>query len=72
MISVDEARAIAVAFVNNADMRQCVARFAEVREHERYPNEYSVIFDLVTHDGSVVDSPFVIIVDKHTGTPRFR
>ena len=72
MISAEEARDIAVAFVNESDMRQCVARFAEVREHERHPGEYSVIFDLITNDGTVIDSPFIVIVDKKTGATRFR
>ena len=72
MIATDEARDIAVKFVNNSDLRQCVAKFAEVREHKQYPNEYSVVFDLFSKEGSGIDSPFIVIVDKLTGEPRFR
>jgi len=72
MIMSEEARDIAVKFVNNADLRQCVARFAEVREHKQHPDEYSVVFDLFSKEGSGIDSPFIVIVDKLTGEPRFR
>lgn len=71
-MSPEKARDIAVEFVKTSDMRQCVAKFAEVREHERYPNEYSVVFDLFSKEGSLIDAPFIVIVDKVTGEPRFQ
>jgi hypothetical protein len=72
MTSVEEVRDIAVQFVSQSDMKQCSAKFAEVREHERYPNEWSVVFDLFSKDGSLIDAPFIVIVDKATMKPRFR
>jgi hypothetical protein len=71
-MSNEKARDIAIEFVEKSDMRQCVATFAEVREHERYPNEYSVVFDLFSKEGSLIDAPFIVIVDKVTGEPRFQ
>lgn len=72
MTTIDEVRDIAVKFVDQSDMKQCTAKFAEVREHERFPNEWSVIFDLFSKEGSLIDSPFIVIVDKTTKEPRFR
>jgi hypothetical protein len=71
-MTTEKARDIAVEFIKKTVMRQCVAKYAEVREHERYPNEYSVIFDLFSKEGTLIDSPFIVIVDKVTGEPRFQ
>ena len=72
MTTIDEVRDIAIDFVSKSDMKQCSAKFAEVREHERFPNEWSVVFDLYSRDGTLIDSPFIVIVDKKTKQPRFR
>ncbi len=71
MTTQDEARDIAIDFVSSRDMKQCSAKFAEVREHERFPNEWSVIFDLYSVDGTLIDAPFVVVVDKATKEARF-
>ena len=71
MMSAEEARDVAINFVNNSDMRHYVPKLAEVREHERYPNDYSVVFDLFSKEGTLIDSPFIVIIDKVTGEPRF-
>jgi hypothetical protein len=70
--TIDEVRDIAIEFVGKSDMKQCSAKFAEVRQYERFPNEWSVVFDLYSRDGTLIDSPFIVIVDKATMQPRFR
>jgi hypothetical protein len=71
MMAREEAREVAIAFVNANDMKHCSAKFAEVREHDRFPDEWSVVFDLYSREGTLIDSPFVVIVDKRTKAARF-
>jgi hypothetical protein len=67
----EEARALAENLLKTQDMRGYKAVFAEAREHERWPNEFSVIFDLYSKSGNLTDGPMIVIVDKTTRKARF-
>ena len=66
----EEARAIAESFLETQNMRGYKTVFAEVRSHDRWPNEWSVIFDLFTEAGNLMDGPMIVVVNKTTRQAR--
>jgi|EndMetStandDraft_4_1072995.scaffolds.fasta_scaffold691136_1 hypothetical protein len=67
----DDARAAAELLIKNSEMRGYTAKFAEVLTHPRFPNEYSVVFDVYTPEGNIFDGPLIVIVDQTNGETRF-
>ena len=65
-----EAKEIARKFVSTLELRTYTATFIEARKHERWPNEWSVIFELRSSQGHLMDGPMVVIVDETTGKGR--
>ena len=65
-----EAKDVAAKFLATQDMRGFTATCVEARKHERWPNEWSVIFDLRAAQGHLMDGPMVVIVDEATGKAR--
>jgi len=66
----EEARAIAERLVSETDFKKCSAKFAEVRESDRFPGSWLVVFDLIGPNGSVLDAPTVVVVDRETTNAR--
>lgn len=66
----EEAHDLAETFLRSRDMRGHKAVFAEVRSHHRWPDEFSVIFDVFTEAGNLVDGSLIVIVDKLTREAR--
>ena len=65
-----EAKEVAERFVSTLELRGYTATFVEARKHERWPKEWSVIFDLRSARGNVMDGPMVVVVDEPTGSAR--
>lgn len=66
----EEARSIAERLISETDFKKCSAKFAEVRESDHYPGSWSVIFDVIGPNGSVLDAPTVVVVDRETAKAR--
>ena len=67
----EEARTIAERLVSETDFKKYSAKFAEVRELDHYPGSWTVIFDIIGPNGSVLDAPTVVVVDRKTAKARF-
>jgi hypothetical protein len=65
-----EAKEVATRFVAAQELRGFTATCVDARKHERWPNEWSVIFDLHSSQGHLMDGPMVVIVDERTGEAR--
>lgn len=65
-----EARQIAEKFVSGLDKRGHSIGFAEARRRVRYPDQWSVVFDVFSSNGNLIDGPIVVIVEETTGNAR--
>jgi len=66
----EDARTIAGELISETDFKNCSVKFAEVRESERFPGAWLVVFDLIGPNGSVLDAPTVVVVDRETAKAR--
>ena len=62
---------IAESFIATQDMKGHTVKFVETRDLPKWPNELSVIFDLFSPAGNLVDGPIIVVVDKHSCKARF-
>jgi|HubBroStandDraft_6_1064221.scaffolds.fasta_scaffold1263015_2 hypothetical protein len=67
MISEHEAQVIAQKFL---DQRFTTLTFRFGPTPQRAPNDWGMVFDRITPEGSVLDGPIVVLVDKQTGRAR--
>ncbi len=67
MISEDEARAIAQSYL---EPRSAAGTFRFDPTPQRRPDDWVMVFDRVAEDGSVIDGPIMVLVDKRTGRAR--
>jgi hypothetical protein len=67
MISEDEARAIGQAYLekNSAGYTFQFSPTPQTR-----PDDWTMVFDVITASGSVLDGPIIVVVDKQTGRAR--
>jgi hypothetical protein len=71
MMSKDEAIKIAENFVATQDLRGFTYKCAGTSTNSRSLEHRGVIFDVYTSDGSYVDGPVVVIIEKGTSTAKF-
>jgi hypothetical protein len=67
VISEDEARAIAQKFLETSPSK---FRFRFAPTPQIHANDWGMVFDCITPEGSVLDGPMVVLVDKQTGRAR--
>jgi hypothetical protein len=65
-----EAKDIAKKFLQTQELRDFTAICVEARKHERWPDEWSVIFELRNSQDYLMDGPMIVIVDEGTGKVR--
>lgn len=70
-MKIDDVRKIAENFIASQDMRGHTVKLVETRDLPKWPNEWSVIFDLYSPAGNLIDGPIIVIVDKGTLKARF-
>lgn len=66
-----QAQSIAEKLIAAQDNRGFKLKFAEVRKDERWPGEWSVVFDAFNPKGSLMDGPVVVIVNERTMEARY-
>lgn len=66
----DEARDSAERLIATLDMKGHSARFAEAKNQSRFSGEWSVIFDIHSPRGNLIDGPIVVIVSEADGSAR--
>lgn len=66
---IDEAQALELAknFLLKQNSRGHTYRISGVRNNEKRPGVYGVIFDVYTPENNLLDGPLVMLVDKRTG-----
>ncbi|MRD46968.1 hypothetical protein [Caenimonas koreensis] len=62
---------IAEKFVSSHDQHGFDLRFALTMRDDRRPKEWSVVFDVFTPSGDLLDGPVVVIVSDETNEARF-
>ena len=67
MITEDEARTIALAHLER-DSRGFTFRFASSKQ--KRPDDWTMVCDCITPQGSLLDGPIVMLVSKQTGRVR--
>lgn len=67
----DDARKAAENLIASEDMKNYTVKYAEIIDSEKWPNEWSVIFDVYSPAGNLIDGPLIVIVDKKTLQARF-
>ena len=70
-MNMEEAKIIAESFIATQDMKGHTLKFAEARDLPKWPDELSVIFDVFSPAGNLIDGPIVVVVDKRSGDARF-
>lgn len=69
-ISKDEAKTLALAYVNSLDLKGYRYEFIGISSNEKYPNEWGAVFDVYTPGGNLMDGPVVFVVEKDSGCVR--
>lgn len=67
----EDGKQIAESFIASQDMKGHTVKFVETRDLPKWPNELSVIFDLYSSAGNLIDGPIIVVVDKNSGKARF-
>jgi hypothetical protein len=67
MISEDEARVIAQGYLERGSPG---FTFSFYPTPQKRSDDWSMVFDWGTGDGSVFDGPIIVLVDKQTGKAR--
>ena len=67
MIDRTKARELAEQFLGQQDLRGFAYRFSGITFDQRWPGEWSVVFDVYSPDDTLIDGPVVLIVDKANG-----
>lgn len=70
-MKLEDGKVIAEAFIASQDMKGHTVKFVETRDLPKWPGEFSVIFDLYSPGGNLIDGPIIVVVDKHSGQARF-
>lgn len=70
-MNIEDARMIAESFIALQEMRGHKVTFVEARNLPKWPNEWSVIFDLYSPEGNLIDGPIIVIVNKITRNAHF-
>jgi hypothetical protein len=70
-MTTEDGIAIAEAFIRAQDLKGHTVKVVEARELPRWPNEFSIIFELYSPKGNLIDGPIVVVVDKRSGNVRF-
>ena len=70
-MDANQAQSIAEKLVATQDNRGFRLKFAEARKDERWPGEWSVVFDVFNPNGSLMDGPVVVIVNEQTREARY-
>lgn len=70
LISSDEARQLALNYVNSLDLKGFEYRLVSISYEKNWPNEWGVIFDVYTPEGSLMDGPLVLVVECDSGRVR--
>jgi hypothetical protein len=65
-----QARLIAENHVEAINMRGYRAVFVQAHKVDRRSQQWSVVFELYSPDGFVVDGPMIVDVDEITGTAK--
>lgn len=66
----DEARAAADSLLETMDKKGHEMTFVEAKPRIRYPGEWSVIYDVFSPQGTLIDGPIVVIVDESSAEAR--
>jgi len=69
-ISLDEAKALATAYIGQQDLCGWRLEVAEAHRAGDDPDNWTVVVDRFSQEGGLVDGPQVLIVDGKTGEVR--
>lgn len=69
-ISKEQAKDLAIAYVNSLDLRGYRYEFSGISFDKNWPNEWGAVFDVYTPQGHLMDGPVVFVVEKDTGRVR--
>lgn len=67
MIDQSKARELAEQHLAKQDLRGFSYQFSGVTFSEKWPNEWSVVFNVFSSEKTLIDGPLVLIVDQKTG-----
>lgn len=70
-IDQNRAQRIAGEFIAQQGAQGFSYSFANINMHERFPEQWNVIFDVFSAVGTLIDGPVVVVVDARNGEARF-
>ena len=71
MLEEKQAQAIAEEFISSQDNRGFSLKFVSIRRDDQWPKEWSVVFDVFTEQGALLDGPVVVIVNEESNQARY-
>ena len=66
----DEAKTMAERFIATQDMKGHSIQFVSATKGIRSPDEWSILYDLFSPQGTLIDGPIVVLVDDASGEVR--